>query len=126
MKLDTDAFVRRVHARERLEGRNLNASGGRMWAVGFTDTMRRARRHVRLRVADLCGARLDRILGSQGDFRGAGLVGASLQSADLREANFELADVRGADFSGSNLEGARFYGAKSDESTVWLDGFRPT
>ena len=99
------------------------AAGGSRWAVQFTDTTRRARRHVRVQGADLSGARLDCVLGSRGDFRGAMLVGASLRSADLREANFELADVRGADFSGSNLEHARFYGAVSDESTVWPDGF---
>ena len=80
---------------------------------------------MRVRNADLSGARLDRILGLRGDFRGASLVGASLRSADLREANFELAEVTGADFSGSKLEGARFHGVESDESTVWPDGVSP-
>lgn len=80
---------------------------------------------MRVRGADLSGARLDRILGSRGDFRGGLLGGASLRSADLREANFELADLRGSDFSGSNLQGARFHGVKSDESTVWPDGVSP-
>lgn len=149
MTLDSDTFVRRVRARESLAGLDLSgvdpfimdlsgldlrytdlsraqlpeAAGGRMWAVGFTDTTRRARRHVRVRGADLTGARLDRILGSRGDFRGTLLVGASLRSADLREANFELADVRGADFSGANLDGARFSGARTDDSTTWPDDF---
>lgn len=121
MTIDSDTFVKRVRAGQSLAGLDLtqvdpfimdlsdldlrgadlsrahlrHASGGRMWAVGFTDTTRRARRHVRVRGA----------------------------SADLRDANFELADVRGVDFPGSNLEGARFSGAKSDESTVWPDGF---
>ena len=151
MTIDPKTFVKRIRARESLAGLDLTeadpfimdlsgfdlrdadlsraqlseAAGGSRWAVRLTDTTRRARRHVRVRGADLSGARLDRILGSRGDFRGASLVGASLRSADLREANFELADVRGADFSGSNLEGARFHGVKSDESTVWPDGVSP-
>ena len=111
-----DADLSRRHVQE--------AAGGRRWAVQFTDTTRRARRHVRVCGADLSRARLDRILGSRGDFRGAVLVGASLRSADLREANFDLADVRGADFSGANLEGATFYGANWDDSTRWPDGFQ--
>ncbi|MDH3249981.1 MAG: pentapeptide repeat-containing protein [Acidimicrobiia bacterium] len=151
MVIDPETFVKRVRAGESLAGLDLTeadpfildlggldlrdadlsraelpeATGSREWAVRLTDTTRRARRRVRVRGADLRGARLDRILGSRGDFRGAVLVGASLRSADLREANFELADVKGADFSGSNLEDARFHGAQSDESTVWPDGFRP-
>jgi uncharacterized protein YjbI with pentapeptide repeats len=133
--IDPETFVQRVRAGESLAGLDLTeadpfmylsgldlrdadlsrpqlpeAAGGREWAVRFTDTTRRAMRHVRVRGADLSGARLDRVLGSRGDFRRALLVGASPRSADLREANFELADARGADFSGSNLEGARFHG----------------
>ncbi len=150
MTVDPDTLVRRFRAGESLAGLDLteadpfildlsgldrrdadlsgshlphDAGGGR-WA-GLSDPMRRARRHVRVRNADLSGARLDRILGLRGDFRGALLVGASLRSADLREANFELADVRGADFSGSNLDGARFHRVDSDESTVWPDGVSP-
>jgi uncharacterized protein YjbI with pentapeptide repeats len=101
------------------------AAGGSRWTVQFTGTTRRARRRVRVRGADLSGARLDRILVHGETSEVLSLVGASLRSADLREADFELADVRGADFSGSNLEGARFHGVKSDESTVWPNGVSP-
>ena len=149
--MDPDTFVRRVRVGESLAGLDLTeadpfimdlggldlrgadlsnahlpeATGGMYWPYGFAEPHRRARRRVRVRGADLSGAKLDRILGKNADCAEARLVGATLISADLREANFELADVRGADFSGANLEGARFHGATLDESTVWPDGFRP-
>jgi len=146
--IDPKTFVKRVRARESLAGLDLTeadpfimdlsgldlrdaglsgahlpeAAGGR---CSSPTPPRRTRRHVRVRGADLSGARLDRILVHGETSEVLSLVGASLRSADLREADFELADVRGADFSGSNLEGARFHGVKSDESTVWPNGVSP-
>ena len=145
------AFVERVRRQESLAGADLRqadpftvdlsgfdlretdvsrtrrpyVTGGPFWPGGFRDPVRKAWRHVRVRGADLSGARLDRILGKDGDFGEAKLVGSSLVEAGLRDADFTMADVRGADFTGSDLAGATFYGATSDETTVWPDGFRP-
>ena len=149
--LDLDSFVRRVRAGDSLAGMDLREvdpftmnlggldlhdadlsrsrkpyeSGGRFWPFGFTDPVRKAWRHVRLRGADLSGARLDRILGADGDFRGAKLVGASLVDADLRNADFTMADLSGADLTGANLDHARMFNTVLDEATGWPEGFEP-
>ena len=152
MKLDLDSFVRRVRSGGSLAGMDLrevdpftmdlggldlrNAdlsrsrkpyeSGGKFWPYGFTDPVRKAWRHVRLRGADLSGARLDRILGADGDFRGANLVGASLVDADLRNADFTMADLSGADLTGANLDHARLLKTVFDDQTRWPEGFTPS
>ena len=151
MKLDRDTFVRRVRSGASLAGMDLrdvdpftmnlggldlrNAdlsrdqqpyeTGGAFWPSGFRDSVRKAWRHVRLRGADLSGARLDRILGEDGDFREAKLIGASLVEADLRNADFTMADLRGADLFGCDLTGARLLKTTWDDDTRWPEGFTP-
>ena len=149
--VDVELFIERVRRRDSLAGADLRdadpfivdltvmdlreadlsrvtlpyETGEKRWSSGLTDPVRMARRHVRLRGADLTGARLDRILGGDGDFREARLVRASLVEADLQYADFTLADLTGADFTGADLERARLLATVYDGTTRWPDGFEP-
>jgi len=81
-----------------------------------------------LRSADLFDVSLTRA-----DLTGADLTGANLAAADLSKAALEVATLQGTDLTGANLDGANLRGAnltdvvlsgtKSDEQTVWPDGF---
>jgi uncharacterized protein YjbI with pentapeptide repeats len=151
MTVDLDTFVHRVRAKDSLSGLDLRdvdpftmdlggldlrdadlsrsrtplATGGKFWPFGFAEPYRKARRQVRVRGADLTGAKLDRILGANGDFREAELVGASLVDADLSGADFTMADLSGADLTGAALEGARLLKTVHDSDTRWPEGFVP-
>lgn len=101
------------------------ATGGRFWPFGFAEPYRKARRRVRVRGANLAGARLVRILGSAGDFRDANLANTSFVEADLRDADFTGADLTGADLTGADLAGAKLYAVTHDGTTRWPEGFTP-
>ena len=98
---------------------------GKAWPRGFADSYRAPRWRARFSDATLDRAKLDRIVGWKGDFRGARLRNASLTEADLTDADFTGADLTGADLSGSVLDGARFDAARWDDTTRWPDGFTP-
>ena len=92
---------------------------GKAWPSGFADSYRAPRWRARFSDATLDRAKLDRIVGWKGDFRGARLRSASLTEADLTDADFRGADLTGADLSGARIEGADFTDATWDDTTTW-------
>lgn len=92
---------------------------GKAWPSGFADSYRSPRWRARFSGATLDRAKLDRIVGWKGDFRGSRLCGASLVEADLTDADFSRADLRGADLTGAQIEGADFADAIWDDTTTW-------
>lgn len=98
---------------------------GKTWPFGFAESYRAPRWRARFSGATLDRARLDRIIGWKGDFRGASLCGATLTEADLTDADFTRADLRGADLSGARIEGADFTDATWDDTTTWPEAGPP-
>ena len=98
---------------------------GKAWPYGFADSYRAPRWRARFSGATLDRARLDRIVGWKGDFRGARLRDASLVEADLTDADFSRADLRGANLSGARIEGADFTDAVWDDTTTWPEAGPP-
>jgi hypothetical protein len=95
------------------------AISGKAWPRGFAESYRAPRWRARFRNATLDRAKLDRVVGWKGDFRGAHLCEASLVEADLTDADFTGADLRGADLSRAKIEGADFTDAMWDDTTIW-------
>lgn len=98
---------------------------GKTWPYGFAEAYRAPRWRARFSGATLDRAKLDRIVGWKGDFRGASLCGATLTEADLTDADFTRADLRGADLSGARIEGASFTDATWDDTTTWPEEGSP-
>lgn len=98
---------------------------GKAWPYGFADSYRAPRWRARFSGATLDRARLDRIVGWKGDFRGARLREASLVEADLTDADFSRADLRGANLSGARIEGTDFTDAVWDDTTTWPEAGPP-
>ena len=98
---------------------------GKAWPYGFADAYRAPRWRARFSGAILDRAKLDRIVGRRGDFRGASLREASLVEADLTDADFRGADLRGADLSGARIDHVDLTDAIWDGTTTWPDGGPP-